>query len=62
MDCFSVGLEDWVADIDIDDAGGIEHIFQVFGNAMPGQSTHPFNIHQILDGYQHIDPGYSIEV
>ncbi len=59
---FFAGENDWVADIDIDDAAGIEHIFQVIGNALPGRDTNPYNIHQILVGYQHIDPGYSFEV
>ena len=59
---FFAGADDWVADIDIDDAAGIEHIFQVIRNAMPGRDTHPYNIHQILVGHQQIDPGYSFEV
>ena len=54
-------LDNWVADIDIDDAAGIEHIFQVVHNSLPNQSTNPYNIHEILVGYQHIDPGYSFE-
>ena len=54
---------DCVADIDIDDANGIEHIFQVLGNlTSPGGQTHPYNIHQILVSYQHNDPGYSFQV
>ena len=59
---FFAGAENWVADIDIDDAAGIEHIFQVIRNAMPGRDTHPYNIHQILLAYQGIDPGYSFVV
>jgi len=59
---FFAGAEDWVADIDIDDAAGVEHIFQVIRNAMPGRDTHPYSIHQILIGYQQIDPGYSFNV
>lgn len=59
---FFTNGQNWVADIDIDDAAGIEHIFQVLGNAVSGNPTHPYNIHQILVGYQHIDPGYSFEV
>jgi hypothetical protein len=27
-----------------------------------GQPTHPYNIHEILVGYQHIDPGYKFVV
>ena len=59
---FFAGPENWKADIDIDDAAGIEHIFQVVHNSLPNQSTNPYNIHEILVGYQHIDPGYSFEV
>jgi hypothetical protein len=50
--------EECVADIDIDDAGGIEHIFQVLRNHFTGSPTHPYNIHQILMRHQHLDPGY----
>lgn len=49
---------DCVADIDIDDASGFEHIFQVLHNLLPGQSTHPFNIHELLVAHQKLDPGY----
>ncbi|MBX5493996.1 MAG: hypothetical protein IRZ15_01550 [Bryobacteraceae bacterium] len=51
---------DWVADIDIDDAGGFEHAFQVIRNAVTGQPTHPYNIHQILIYWQELDPGYRL--
>lgn len=54
--------DNWLADIDIDDAAGIEHVFQVIRNAMPGQSTHPYDIHEILLAFQQIDPGYSFNV
>jgi hypothetical protein len=48
-----------VADIDIDDAAGIEHVFQVLKNALTGRPTHPYAIHEILIQYQKLDPGYS---
>jgi hypothetical protein len=51
--------DDCVADIDIDDANGFEHIFQVLHNSLTGQPTHPYNIHEILVGVQHLDPGYT---
>lgn len=59
---FSVdrGRDEWMVDMDIDDAQGFEHIFQVLRNI--GGSTHPYNIHQILVGYQEIDPGYRLVV
>jgi len=53
---------DCVADIDIDDAAGIEHVFQVLRNKLSGSRTHPYNIHEILVGYQHNDPGYSFQI
>ncbi len=53
--------ESWRADVDIDDAAGIEHVFQVLGNALGG-STNPYNIHEILVGYQHNDPGYTFNL
>ena len=53
---------DCVADIDIDDANGLEHVFQVLRNRLSGNPTHPYNIHEILVGYQHLDPGYTFQV
>jgi hypothetical protein len=53
---------DCVADIDIDDAAGIEHVFQVLKNKLSGNPTHPYNIHEILVGFQHNDPGYSFQI
>ena len=50
--------DETVADIDIDDAAGLEHVFQVARNALTGAPTHPFNIRDILLRYQEIDPGY----
>jgi hypothetical protein len=49
------------ADIDVDDAQGIEHVFQVLGHWLTGQLTHPFDIHEILVAYQGIDPGYRLQ-
>ena len=52
--------DDYVADIDIDDAQGIEHIFQVLRNSISGP-TNPYDIHDILVKEQHLDPGYSFK-
>lgn len=49
-----------VADVDIDDAAGLGHVFQVVRNRVTGNPTHPFNIHQILVAHQHLDPGYRL--
>jgi hypothetical protein len=48
------------ADVDIDDAAGVRHVFQVARNHVTGDPTHPFNIHQILIAHQHLDPGYRL--
>lgn len=50
--------DECVADIDIDDAAGLGHIFQVLKNHFTGSPTHPYNIHEILVIHQHLDPGY----
>lgn len=50
----------WRADVDIDDAAGLGHVFQVIRNQLSGNPTHPFNIHQILIAHQHLDPGYRL--
>jgi hypothetical protein len=52
----------YLADLDIDDAGGILHIFQVLRNAVTGRPTHPYDIHEILVAHQRIDPGYRLLV
>ena len=49
---------DYVVDVDIDDAQGIEHIFQVVRNAVAGP-TNPYNIHDILlQQHPQVDPAY----
>jgi hypothetical protein len=59
---FFTNGETFKADIDIDDAGGLEHVFQVLRNKLSGNPTHPYNIHEILVGHQHLDPGYTFVV
>jgi hypothetical protein len=46
-------------DMDIDDAQGFEHVFQVVNNFFGGP-THPYNIHEILIASQELDPGYRL--
>jgi hypothetical protein len=49
---------DYAVDVDIDDAQGIEHIFQVVRNSINGP-TNPYDIHDILLQQQpKVDPGY----
>ena len=50
----------FVVDVDIDDANGFAHLFQLLHNI--GGATHPYNIHQILVRAQEIDPGYRLFV
>lgn len=59
---FFMNGDDCVADIDIDDASGLEHVFQVLRNKLSGNPTHPYSIHEILVGHQHLDPGYTFQV
>lgn len=54
--------DDCLVDIDIDDAAGLGHIFQVVRNELSGRPTHPFDIHQILVFRQKVDPGYRLQV
>jgi hypothetical protein len=51
--------DECLADIDIDDAGGLGHIFQVLRNSLTGRPTHPYDIHEILVFRQKVDPGYT---
>jgi len=59
---FFVRDGDWVADVDIDDAAGLIHVFQVLRNALTGRPTHPYDIHQLLVRHQKLDPGYRLTV
>ena len=48
---------DYAADVDIDDAQGVEHIFQVLRNSVHGP-TNPYDIHDILlQQKPAVDPG-----
>ena len=49
-------------DSDIDDAGGIGHVFQVVRNWLTGSQTHPYDIHQILAFHQALKPQYDLSV
>lgn len=57
---FRKGLagDDYLVDVDIDEASGIEHYFEVARNALVGHKTHPYDIREILIAYNRIDPGY----
>ena len=47
-------------DADIDDAGGIGHVFQVLRNSIGDRETNPYDIHQILTFHQLLRPGYEL--
>ena len=59
---FFMNGNDCVADIDIDEASGLLHIFQVLGSKLSGEPSHPFNIHEILIASQGLDPGYTFRL
>lgn len=47
-----------LADIDIDEAKGLAHLFDVIEHHATGSKTDPVEVHQILVGHQNVDPGY----
>jgi hypothetical protein len=51
--------DDYLVDVDIDEAAGIEHGFEVVGNALADHTTSPYDIRDILIKKQSLDPGYS---
>lgn len=57
---FFVQGSEWRADIDIDDAAGIGHVFQVVRNKVGRRHTHPYDIHQLLWKHQQLDTGYRL--
>jgi hypothetical protein len=54
--------DDCLVDVDIDDAAGLAHVFQVARNELTGRPTHPYDIREILIRFQGIDPGYTFIV
>lgn len=48
----------FLADIDLDDHTGIEHVIDVIKHSLSKNDTDPFDIHQILKYFQGIDPEY----
>ncbi len=53
--------DDYLVDVDIDEASGIEHGFEVLRNHLTGHRTSPFDIRDILIAHQQLDPGYDFE-
>jgi hypothetical protein len=54
--------DDWIVELDIDEAAGLGHVLQVLRNFVTGQPTHPFVIREILIKWQGLNPGYSVEL
>jgi len=54
--------DDCIADIDIDDAGGLGHVFQVLRNFLLHRRTHPFDIHEILIARHQLIPDYQFNL
>jgi hypothetical protein len=48
---------DYLVDMDIDEAQGIEHVFEVIRNSVSGR-TNPYNIREILAAGQNLKPLY----
>ena len=55
---FYLNKTDTVAEVDLDDANGLQVLFGVDPELLAGRRTHPFDVHQILVFQQHLDPGY----
>ena len=51
---------EFISDTDIDDAQGVEHIFQVLRPVFTGKHTNPYDVHEILLEFQKVDPGYKL--
>jgi len=49
-----------VADIDIDNSSGLAHAVDVVRHKITGKGTHPYDIHDLLVGWQGLDPGYTL--
>jgi hypothetical protein len=49
--------DDYIVDADIDEARGLEHLFEVVRNRVRGR-TNPYDVREVLIAGQAIDPGY----
>jgi hypothetical protein len=48
------------ADIDLDDHSGVQHAADVLKHKIRQKDTDPYDIHEILIFFQHLDPEYSL--
>jgi hypothetical protein len=49
-----------MADIDLDDHKGLQHAADVLKHKITGKDTDPYDIHEILVYFQHLDVGYRL--
>lgn len=52
--------DQWVCDLDIDEAAGIEHVFQAAWQESMHADSQPYDIQQILLQHQKLDPLYDL--
>jgi hypothetical protein len=57
---FAKKVDDWKADIDLDDHKGVQHAADVLKHKITDKDTHPYDIHQILVYFQGLYPGYTL--
>jgi hypothetical protein len=50
----------WLADIDLDDHKGLQHVADVLKHVFSGKDTDPYDIHEILLRFQRLDPEYRL--
>ena len=53
--------DDYLADMDIDEAQGIGHIFEVLQNLVTSGLTNPYNVREILAADQQLQPLYGFQ-
>ena len=54
------GGGDLLADIDLDDHKGLDHVADVLKHKFSGKDTDPYDIHEILRYFQGLDPEYAL--
>ena len=52
--------DDWLADVDLDDHKGLEHVADVLKHIISGKETDPYDIQQILWYFQGLDTEYRL--
>jgi hypothetical protein len=58
---FFMSGDNCVADVDLDEADGMKHIFQnPYDTSLRSTPSHPYYLHEILVASEKIDPGYQL--